>query len=55
LLNVLQSRRIQDTFPSIIKAINTKPIDSIKSISNRIHKGGQGNANGKEEVKGEYL
>jgi hypothetical protein len=52
LLKVLQSRRIQDIFLNIIKAINTKPIGSIKSISNRTHKGDQGDADEKEEVKG---
>ena len=35
--------------------MNTKLIDSIKSISNRIHKGDQGDANGKEEVKGQLF
>ena len=55
LLKVLQRRRIQDTFLNIIKAINTKPIDGIKSISNRTHKGDQRDTNGKEEVKGQYM
>jgi hypothetical protein len=52
LLKVLQSRRIKDTFLNIRKAVNTKSIDSIKSIINRTHKGDQGDENGKEEVKG---
>ena len=37
------------------KAINNKPIDSIKLISNRTPKGDQGDANGKEEVKGQLF